>query len=66
MKVNTVIKYYGSGTEVARVLKCSKAAVSVWKVRGKGRRKGNVPIEVAIRLNRLSEGKLEIRLKDYA
>ena len=60
MKIKQAIEHFGTQAEIARVLKCTPAAISVWKDRGT-----IVPFKPAMRLVRASDGELAIGLKDY-
>ena len=57
MRKETVIKMYQSEAEIARMLKISRQAVHKWPE--------VVPIKQAWKLERLSAGKLSMRLGDY-
>ncbi len=57
MKKETAVKFYGSERALSKVLGISHQAVNNWKE--------NVPIKKAWKLERLSKGKLAIRLRDY-
>jgi len=60
MKVNDAIKYYGSQRKLCEALNITDSAISRWKERGQ-----NVPIKSAVKLNQLTDGAIDLRLRDY-
>lgn len=61
MKLESAVEYFGTQIAIAETLDISEAAVSKWWVFNDG----FVPINQALRLNRLSKGELDLRLQDY-
>ena len=57
MKTEQAAKHFGSQSALARVLDISPQAVSKWN--------GIIPIKQALRLERMTGGKLQLRLRDY-
>ena len=60
MKVEDAVKHFGSQTNLAKALGKTDAAISKWKERG-----GLVPLFTALRINRMTDGAVDIGLKDY-
>jgi len=57
MKTQTAIKHFGGAAKVADLLKISRQAVHQWP--------DTVPLKSANKLAKLSDGALDLRLKDY-
>ena len=60
MKLEQAVKFFGTQREIAQRLGLTEAAVSVWKARG-----GVIPIKHALKLGRITAGRLNISMKDY-
>lgn len=57
MKTDDAIHYFGTAAAVARALQISKSAVSQWR--------RFVPIGAAVRLEKITEGKLPLEIEHY-
>jgi len=60
MKITDAIAHFGSQREIAKVLLLTEAAVSKWKDYGE-----DVPLKNALKLADISDGEIDLRLKDY-
>lgn len=61
MLVKDVINFYGSASNVARVLNVTRQAVSIW-VNSESK---HVPEKQALKLEKLTGGKLKYNMRDY-
>lgn len=61
MLVKDIIEFYGSASKVARELNISRQAVSLWVKRGLK----HIPEKQALKLEKLTNGKLKYNMSDY-
>jgi len=59
MKIEQAVKHFGSQVNLARTLGISESAVSRWKERG-----DIVPLKAALKLNNLTGGALDLKLRE--
>lgn len=60
MKIDAAIKHFQTQSELAKILGLSPSAINRWKERG-----DLVPLKQAIKLNRLTNGEIDLMLADY-
>jgi len=60
MKLEQAVRFFGSQREIAIRLGLTEAAVSVWNARG-----GRIPIKHALKLERISAGRINLSMRDY-
>lgn len=59
MKTKQLVKYFGNVSAAAKGINVSRVTIYNWEKLGK------IPVEVALTLDYLTEGRLEFREKDY-